>query len=199
MTRDEIESLSMIPQYKKTSVQSVTRKLLTSLVENQGITVLKDSTVIKHRGPKFHLYSIKELIIALRLFREAGIFFSPQQEKVVDKLLIELRIYKMNSVSKKMQVHDEIRELNKLGRLLAKTAGYQIHQTRNDFFVTRATPAATQGPSHFIKLNENKLRWENSAGKESAYDFSSNREATVWLAANIKEVKDEIQKIDRRF
>lgn len=189
VSRDQLNKFGGVPGYSRECTKQTIANTMSVLVTKYGVTPFKDDAKIKHRGAKVHLYDVHELIISLGIFNRDHLnkkrYLSSHQKKVVQKLILELREYKLNSIQDRYQKYFDIKKLKILERLIKKASGSGIteYETKDDYCCSRST--ATQGISHIIKLNDNRLRWESKTGKQGRYDFKTNREANLWFKENI--------------
>lgn len=183
INRNDLQNLGGVVGYNKASIKATISEIVSILSNKYGITVYKDSTIIKHRGAKIHHYDVQELLTGLKIFNKDLKHKNPLQKKMIIKLIFELREFKLNSAQPKDQKYQDRNNLRIIERLLKKASSVIQYDTQDDYCVSRQT--ATQGLSHIIKLNANRLRWVSKGGKEGKYDFSTNLQANLWVKKNI--------------
>lgn len=187
ITRDQLCTLAGIPGHDRDSIRQALFTIMSSLANKYGVTVFKMDSLSKQRGAKNHAYDVQEVISALKIYNADHEvnkrYRSSLQKKIYKKVIRELKLYKMNSKQAKLRRYENKDNLISLGKILSKATSLSEYDTTSDYCFVRSTKS--QPVSHLIKLNDNKLRWESSTGKEGAYDFKSNNEAYQWVKENI--------------
>jgi len=152
-----------------------------------GVEPIKDNLTLKHRGARLHLYEVKELLCALDIYNkiQTGKRYNTSfNKKIVDKLLIELKILHLNSTRVCMDASPNTHEIKKLERLLTKECSLELWEKADGKkMIFRGTP--TLKKSHTITINDNRVRWVSSTRKKSEYFFPTIASATKWYKKHI--------------